>query len=448
MDLKGGVSFRGTFDPTGQVATAFGYAGWGGPINIEGTLAASPEMLFGDASSTDIASLDLKATLSKSSTAPAWLTDRTTTFEFSLDSSGKAELQAHDDVTVAVDGKTDEFKGDVSIASTGDVSASLANLGTLALPFGLDNVGADIANTRLGLSYDGTTKTFAGTLGFDVTLPSHSEPFTVDAALKVSNDGSASADLSIDGSLSVQDLATFAAGVLDTRAVTIPAADAFTLDKLSFAVEHHSRRTSSASAAGDDPLAPGERRLHAAQQARRSRRAAARPRPLRPELRLQRHLPLRPLPERHARRPRREPEAAGGRPRGDAERLHDPREVRPDDAGASFFSTVYDTVPGTIDLGGGLRCTEDARRRAARLGAQDLRLDDQRHRARRQPRRLRDGERARRRQRRSHRPLPEGDASRVVGRLAAAELAVADGADGARVLLRERRGVGQPLDRG
>ncbi len=240
MDLKGGVSFRGTFDPTGQVATAFGYAGWGGPIDVEGTLAASPEMLFGDASSTDLASLDLKATLSKSSTAPAWLTDRTTTFEFSLDSSGKAELQAHDDVTVAVDGKTDEFKGDVSIASTGDVSASLANLGTLALPFGLDNVGADIANTRLGLSYDGTTKTFAGTLGFDVTLPSHSEPFTVDAALKVSNDGSASADLSIDGSLSVQDLATFAAGVLNTQAVTIPAADAFTLDKLSFAVEHHS----------------------------------------------------------------------------------------------------------------------------------------------------------------------------------------------------------------
>ena len=240
MDLKSGVSFRGTFDPSGQVATAFGYAGWGGPITVEGTLAASPEMLFGDAKSTDLASLDLKATLGKASSAPAWLTGRTTTFEFSLDSSGKAQLQAHDDVTVTVDGKTDEFKGDVSIASTGDISASLANIGTLALPFGLDNISADVANTRLGLSYNGTTKTFAGTLGFDVTLPSHSEPFTVDAALKVSSAGSASADLSIEGGLSVQDIATFAAGVLNTTPVTIPSADAFTLDQLSFAVEHHS----------------------------------------------------------------------------------------------------------------------------------------------------------------------------------------------------------------
>ena len=119
-----------------------------------------------------------------SSTAPEWLTDRTTTFEFSLDSANHAKLEAHDDVTVAVDGTTNEFTGNVSIASTGEIEASLGNVGTLDAPFGLETLGAQLGNVNLGLAYDGTS--LEGTLGFEITLSGHTTPFTVDAGLKVS----------------------------------------------------------------------------------------------------------------------------------------------------------------------------------------------------------------------------------------------------------------------
>jgi hypothetical protein len=235
LDVKSGVSLRGTVDTSGRLADALGYAGWSGSIDLEGSLGGSPEVLFGDAGESDLASLDLKATLGKSATAPAWLTDRATTFEFSLDGSHTAKLGAHDDVTVSVDGKTNEFKGDVSIASTGAIEASLANVGTLDLPFGLANLSTQVSDVNLGLGYDAGTLT--GTLGFGVTLPGHTSPVTVDAALKVTGN-SAAADLSIDGSLDVQDLATFAAETLNATLVTIPAANQFTLDHIAFSFEH------------------------------------------------------------------------------------------------------------------------------------------------------------------------------------------------------------------
>ena len=192
-------------------------------------------MLFGDASEAELTGLDLKVTLGMSSTAPEWLTDRTTTFEFSIDSAKHAKLEAHDDVTVAVDGTTNEFTGGVSIASTGEIEASLGNVGTLETPFGLESLGAQLGDVNLGLAYDGTS--LEGTLGFAITLSGHTTPFTVDAGLKVSA-GSVSADLTIEGDLSVQDVATLGAGLLNTTPVTIPAADAFTLKKISFEVAH------------------------------------------------------------------------------------------------------------------------------------------------------------------------------------------------------------------
>ena len=235
LDLKTGVGFRGTLDLNPRLTEVFGYAGWGGSIDLEGQLSTSPEMLFGDASDAELTGLDLKATLGMSSTAPEWLTDRTTTFEFSLDSAKHAKLEAHDDVTVAVDGTTNEFTGNVSIASTGEIEASLGNVGTLDVPFGLETLGAELGNVNLGLAYDGTS--LEGTLGFEITLSGHTTPFTVDAGLKVSG-GSVSADLTIEGDLSVQDVATLGAGLLNTTPVTIPAADAFTLKQISFEVEH------------------------------------------------------------------------------------------------------------------------------------------------------------------------------------------------------------------
>ena len=237
LDLKTGVGFRGTLNlaPGSRLTDVFGYAGWGGSIELEGQLSTSPEMLFGDASEAELTGLDLKVTLGKSSTAPEWLTDRTTTFEFSIDSAKHAKLEAHDDVTVAVDGTTNEFTGGVSIASTGEIEASLGNIGTLETPFGLESLGAQLGDVSLGLAYDGTS--LEGTLGFAITLSGHTTPFTVDAGLKVSA-GSVSADLTIEGDLSVQDVATLGAGLLNTTPVTIPAADAFTLKKISFEVAH------------------------------------------------------------------------------------------------------------------------------------------------------------------------------------------------------------------
>lgn len=235
LDLKTGVGFRGSLNLNSRLTDVFGYAGWGGSIDLEGQLSTSPEMLFGDASDAELTGLDLKVTLGKSSTAPEWLTDRTTTFEFSLDSAKHAKLQAHDDVTVAVDGTTNEFTGNVSIASTGEIEASLGNIGTLDVPFGLESLGAELGDVNLGLAYDGTS--LEGTLGFEITLSGHTTPFTVDAGLKVSG-GSVSADLTIEGDLSVQDVATLGAGLLNTTPVTIPSADAFTLKKISFEVEH------------------------------------------------------------------------------------------------------------------------------------------------------------------------------------------------------------------
>src|SRR5262249_32598623 len=153
LDVKSGVSVRGTVDTSGRLADALGYAGWSGSIDLEGSLGASPELLFGEAPATALTSLDLKATLGKSSTAPAWLTDRSTTFELSLDGSHTAKLEAHDDVTVSVDGKTNEFKGDAAIASTGAISASLGYVGTLDLPFGLSNLSSQVSDVNLGLDY-------------------------------------------------------------------------------------------------------------------------------------------------------------------------------------------------------------------------------------------------------------------------------------------------------
>src|SRR5262249_34085015 len=141
----------------------------------------------------------------------------------------------HDDVTVSVDGKTNEFKGDAAIASTGAISASLGYVGTLDLPFGLSNLSSQVSDVNLGLDYDAGTLT--GKLGFGVTLPGHTSPFTVDAALKASGQ-TVAADLSVDGSLDVQDLATFAAETVNATPVTIPAANQFTLDHIAFSLEH------------------------------------------------------------------------------------------------------------------------------------------------------------------------------------------------------------------
>jgi len=235
LDVAQGVSLRGTVNTSGRVAEALGYAGWSGSVDLEGKLGGSPEALFGAATDADLASLDLKATLGKSATAPAWLTDRSTTFEFSLDASHTAKLEAHDDVHVSVDGTSNEFTGNVAVDSSGAISASLANVGGLDAPFGLSNLSGELSDVKLGLEYDAGA--FTGKLGFGVTLPGHDTPFTVDATLKATA-GSASAELAIDGSLSVQDLATFAAETVNATPVTIPSANQFSLDQITFSLEH------------------------------------------------------------------------------------------------------------------------------------------------------------------------------------------------------------------
>src|SRR4051812_14910191 len=232
LDVTAGVAFHGALDVSGRIADAFGYAGWGGPIALDGTLSSSNDMFFGSADDAGLGALDLKVQLGKASSAPAWLTDRSTTFEFSLDSSHVAKLEAHDDVHVGIDGTTNEFQGDVSIASSGAIHGHLGNIGALDAPYGLSNVS--LANVAIDVDYDTTSHELAGKLKFDATVNTHT--FTVDAGIKVAG-SSVSADLSIEGAVTVQDVATFASKVAGATPVTIPAADTFSLDSIKFSLD-------------------------------------------------------------------------------------------------------------------------------------------------------------------------------------------------------------------
>ncbi len=126
----------------------------------------------------------------------------------------------------------------------------------------------------------------------------------MDAGLKVSG-GSVSADLTIEGDLSVQDVATLGAGLLDTAAVTIPAADAFTLKKISFEVAHGAdENIFSVGGTATIRSLQADAVFTLRKKTGRSSEAAAGARALRFRLR-QLDLPLAPAAELEARRPRR-----------------------------------------------------------------------------------------------------------------------------------------------
>ena len=150
VELTGGVSFAGRLQLDGRLADAFGYAGYSGEVDLEGSLAASPAALFGHASDTQLGALRLKATLGKSPTAPAWITDRTSTYEFTI-ANRRPGLSIDEALTVALDGTTNHFHGHVAIAPTGAIEGEVGIDGALDAPFGLP---ANLSDVKLRLSRD------------------------------------------------------------------------------------------------------------------------------------------------------------------------------------------------------------------------------------------------------------------------------------------------------
>src|SRR5262249_46280865 len=146
--LTGGVNLAGDLTLSGRLADAFGYAGYSGDVHVEGSLAGSAAALFGHATDDQIGDLDLKATLGKSPSAPAWISDRTPTYELAL-TGGRPSLSVDEDVTLAIGGTTNHFTGHVAIAPDGTVAADLGLVGDLDAPFGLD--AAHLSDVKLHL---------------------------------------------------------------------------------------------------------------------------------------------------------------------------------------------------------------------------------------------------------------------------------------------------------
>ena len=215
VTLTGGVNFAGDLEVSGRLADAFGYAGHSGNVELEGSLSASAAALFGRATDEQLGNLDLRATLHKSPNAPEWIADRTSTYEFSTDG-----IRVEEDVTVAVDGTTNRFRGSVAIAPSGDIAGEVGLVGALDAPFGLDQV--ELSDVTLRVTRGG------GALAFDVNVDG--SPIHVNAALV----GTTRAEFSIDGALTVPRLAALGGQLLGTPVTTVPGADDMSLDRVSF----------------------------------------------------------------------------------------------------------------------------------------------------------------------------------------------------------------------
>jgi hypothetical protein len=178
--LTGGVNLAGDLTLSGRLADAFGYAGYSGDVHVEGSLAASAAALFGHATDAQLGDLDVKATLGKSPSAPAWIADRTSTYELAL-TGGHPSLSVDEDVTLAIDGTTNHFTGHVAIAADGTVAGDLDLVGPLDAPFGLD--AAHLSNVRLHLGLDGGALEFtAGGLHVTASLDRDHANFTADGS--------------------------------------------------------------------------------------------------------------------------------------------------------------------------------------------------------------------------------------------------------------------------
>ncbi len=215
VTLTGGVNFAGDLEVGGRLADAFGYAGHSGNVELEGSLSASAAALFGRANDEQLGDLNLKATLHRSPNAPAWIADRTSTYEFST-----AGIRVEEDLTVAVDGTLNRFRGSVAVARSGDIEGEIALVGALDAPFGLDRV--ELSDVVLRVTRGG------GSLAFDVTVDD--SPIAVNAALT----GTTSAELSVDGDITVPRLAALGGALLGTPVTPVPGADDVSLDHISF----------------------------------------------------------------------------------------------------------------------------------------------------------------------------------------------------------------------
>jgi hypothetical protein len=231
VDLVGGVNFQGDLHLDGRLADAFGYAGWSGDIGLEGSLGASPALLFSHATEAQLGALALKATLTKSPTAPEWIQRRTSTFELELSNatgSWKPAVTVSDDVTTLLDGETNRFTGTVSVAPAGAIEAELALDGTLNSPFDLENL--TLSQVKLALSLD--SGTFRGALNANVTVGS--SPVGLSAELETGTAGT-TATFSLEGALKVPDLLGFAEDYLDATSVeSLPGVGDVTLTRIVF----------------------------------------------------------------------------------------------------------------------------------------------------------------------------------------------------------------------
>jgi PKD domain len=222
VTLTGGVNFAGDLEVSGRLADAFGYAGHSGNVELEGSLSGSAAALFGRATDEQLGDLSLKATLHKSPSAPQWIADRTSTYEFSTQG-----IRIEEDLTVAVDGTTNRFRGVIGIDPTGPIVGDITLVGALDMPFGLDRL--NVSDVGLRLSRDGGT--LEGGLVFDVAVDN--APVHVIAGF-VTGGGSTSVNFSIDGALTVPRLAAFGGALLGTPVAPIPGTGDIGLDRISF----------------------------------------------------------------------------------------------------------------------------------------------------------------------------------------------------------------------
>ena len=157
VELTGGVNFAGTLDLTGRLADAFGYAGYASGVDLEGTLAGSAAALFGRADAR-LGDLRLKTTLRKSPTAPAWIAERTSTYEFALE-GGAPSLSIDEDLSVALDGATHHFNGNVTVAPAGAIEGRLAPRRHARASAGLRRSPTSISGSRANAATSPSTST-------------------------------------------------------------------------------------------------------------------------------------------------------------------------------------------------------------------------------------------------------------------------------------------------
>src|SRR5262249_22032108 len=117
---------------------------------------------------------------------------------------------------VALDGTTNHFKGHVAIAPTGEIDGELGLVGTLDAPYGLQGV----SNVTLRLSSDESA------LEFDVDA--------VHVTAKIAD--ASRAEFSVDGKLTVPQLANLGSTLLGTTPTAVPGADDVSLDRISFSL--------------------------------------------------------------------------------------------------------------------------------------------------------------------------------------------------------------------